>query len=250
MKIALLSDVHSNLQALKACTEHARKAGAQQFVILGDLVGYGGDPAGVVDEVMALWEQGAWVVKGNHDDMAVNPPPALNDMGSSSAAWTHARLSLEQREFLATRPMTKLHGKALFVHASANQPAKWEYVDSEHKAKLCMDAACRDHSASHVFLGHVHHQVLYYPGASRNMMRFDPVAGVAIPTPLRRQMVVTVGSVGQPRDGDVRSMYAMYDDVLQTLSFYRVAYDAQSAAQAIRKAGLPEQMATRLELGR
>ncbi|HEY1059453.1 MAG TPA: metallophosphoesterase family protein [Limnobacter sp.] len=250
MKIALLSDIHSNLHALKACIAHARDNGAQQFVVLGDLVGYGGDPAGVVDAVMALWEEGAWIIKGNHDDMAVNPPPALNDMGSSSATWTHDQLNLEQREFLATRPMTVVHGKALFVHASANKPERWDYVDNELKAQQCMEAAQRDFGAAHVFVGHVHHQALFYTGAGRHMMRFDPVPGVHIPVPTRRPMVATVGSTGQPRDGDARSMYALYDDVLQTLCFNRVTYDTQSAAEAIRLQGLPEQMAHRLEIGR
>ena len=250
MKIALLSDVHSNLHALNACVAHARESGAQQFVILGDLVGYGGNPGGVVDAVMALWEQGAWVIKGNHDDMAVNPPQALNDMGSSSAGWTHEHLSLEQREFLATRPLTHTHGKALFVHASAHKPEKWDYVDNEQRAEQCLQSATKHFNATHVFVGHVHHQTLYYPGASGHLMRFNPVPGVAIPVPMRRQMVVTVGSVGQPRDGDTRSMYALYDDVLQTLAFHRVRYDHQSAAQTIRSAGLPEHMAHRLETGR
>jgi len=250
MRIALLSDIHSNLHALRACIAHARQAGAQQFVILGDLVGYGGDPRGVVDEIMALWEQGAWVIQGNHDQMAVCPPPALNDMGSSSATWTHDRLTLEQREFLTTRPLTVQHGKALFVHASAHQPERWHYVDNERNAELCLNAAQTQFNASHVFVGHVHHQALFYPGARQSLMRFNPVANVDIPVPTRRPMVVTVGSTGQPRDGDARSMYALYDDALQTLRFQRVAYDHQSAAQAIRSAGLPEQMAHRIEIGR
>jgi diadenosine tetraphosphatase ApaH/serine/threonine PP2A family protein phosphatase len=80
-------------------------------------------------------------------------------------------------------------------------------------------------------------------------MAFKPTAGVAIPTPKHRQWIATVGSVGQPRDGNPRAMYALFDDVAATLTFHRVAYDHRAAARAIRKAGLPEFFAHRLETG-
>lgn len=253
-----MSDIHSNTFALDACLKHASDHGADQLAFLGDLVGYGADPAGVVDRVMSLVSNGvngetgangAWLVKGNHDAMAVRPPSLIQDTGSSSAAWTHEQLSAEQLDFLDQAPLTVTHGCLLLTHASARHPDKWDYVDSEVKAQLCLDAALSTHQANQVFVGHVHHQFLYYTGANRKLMRFTPTPGIALPAPSRRDMVVTIGSVGQPRDKDTRSMYALYDTEAQKLCFYRVLYDHHAAAKAVRQAGLPEHLAHRLETG-
>jgi diadenosine tetraphosphatase ApaH/serine/threonine PP2A family protein phosphatase len=173
----------------------------------------------------------------------------IQDSGSSSAAWTHEQLSPEHFKFLDNAPLTVQHGSILFTHASARNPDKWDYVDSEVKAQLCLDVALSAHQANHVFVGHVHHQHVYYPGASGKLMRFTPTPGVALPAPARRDMVVTIGSVGQPRDKDTRAMYALYDTEAQKLCFYRVVYDHHAAALAIRHAGLPEHLAHRIETG-
>ena len=100
MKLALLSDIHANIQAFEACLAHARAHGAQQFALLGDLVGYGADPVAVVAQAQALAAQGALLVKGNHDALAVRPPAVVQTVGDSTAAWTHAQLSAEQRSLL------------------------------------------------------------------------------------------------------------------------------------------------------
>ena len=140
MKWALLSDIHANLQALDACMAHARSHGAQRFALLGDLVGYGADPGAVVDRAMALAEQGALLVKGNHDDMAVSPPESNRTVGDSSAAWTHEQLSAAQRRFLQELPMTCQEGAMLLVHASADAPGRWRYVYDQQVATLSLDA--------------------------------------------------------------------------------------------------------------
>ena len=93
MKLALLSDIHANIQAMDACLEHARGQGAQRFAVLGDLVGYGGDPGAVVQRVMAMAQGGALVIKGNHDEKAVTPPLEPKTMGDVTAAWTHSQLT-------------------------------------------------------------------------------------------------------------------------------------------------------------
>ena len=90
MKLALLSDIHANIQAFDVCLAHARDQGAQQLAILGDLVGYGADPAAVVQTAQALVAQGALLIKGNHEAMAVAPPAHVRTVGETSAAWTHA----------------------------------------------------------------------------------------------------------------------------------------------------------------
>ena len=108
MKLALLSDIHANLRAWQACLEHARDAGADRIAVLGDIVGYGAEPAEVLAEVMALAEKGALVVQGNHDELAVTPRATAQTMEDASAAWTHAQLDDTQRAFLAALPLTHI----------------------------------------------------------------------------------------------------------------------------------------------
>ena len=250
VKIALLSDIHANLQALNACMAHAKSQGVDRWALLGDLVGYGGNPQEVVAMAMRLADEGAWVIQGNHDVMAVKPPVDDQSMGSSTAQWTYAQLDAAQREFLQSLPLTALSGSLLLVHASAHAPDRWHYVDSERAADLCADHALQDFDARHVVVGHVHHQTVYYRGTGHSMMRFEPTAGVQVPMPSHRRWVATVGSVGQPRDHKPEAMYALYDDTAGRMTFHRVAYDHAAAAQAIRKAGLPDFFAERLALGR
>ena len=250
MKLALLSDIHANQQALQACLDHAQDQGAQRVALLGDLVGYGGNPTQVMEQVMGLAAEGAIVLQGNHDEMAVQPPTDKTTLGTSTADWTHAQLSPEHRSFLAGVPLTTQVQHLMLVHASADQPAKWRYVDSEQAAHACLLAAQSQHpETQHVLVGHVHQQTLYHRSAGRGLMAFKPTPGVAIPMPRTRPCVVTIGSVGQPRDGDPRAMYALYDLSAERLTFHRVPYDHVAAAAAIRAAGLPEFFALRLETG-
>lgn len=250
MKLALLSDIHANLQALEACLQHARDQGATDYAFLGDLVGYGADPKAVVQWVMALHAEGAVVLQGNHDLMAVQPPPSPADnMASRTAAWTHAQLGEPERAFLASLPLSHQQGGTLLVHASAQSPEKWIYVDDERRAEMCLLAATSQ-QAKRVFVGHVHHQGIFYLGARNDVMHFQPTSGVAVPMLAHRSWVCTVGSVGQPRDGNPRAMYAIYEERAQRVTFHRVPYDIESAAVAIRQAGLPDMFAARLEEGR
>jgi diadenosine tetraphosphatase ApaH/serine/threonine PP2A family protein phosphatase len=248
MKLALLADVHANLQALDACLADARARGATHHAFLGDMVGYGADPAAVVGIVMRLAQQGAWVIKGNHDDAALNPVAGSQRADHAGAAWTHARLSSEQREFIASLPLVIQHDKILFVHASAHDPARWTYVTRPVEAAESMEAAYGA-GASLVFGGHVHEQRLFYRGGVGKLMAFDPTPGVAVPVPAHRDWLATVGSVGQPRDGKPEAMYAIFDAAAAQLTFVRVPYYHAAAAQAIRRAGLPEFNAGRLASG-
>jgi diadenosine tetraphosphatase ApaH/serine/threonine PP2A family protein phosphatase len=250
MKLALLSDVHANLQAFTACVAHARALGAERFALLGDLVGYGADPVPVLESVMHLAGEGAIVLKGNHDEMAVAPGSAGKTLGGSTADWTHAQLSAAHRDYLAALPLTHHDGPTLLVHASAEDPGRWRYVDDERSANASLDAAAKWPETRYVFGGHVHFQTLFYRGTGRGLMRFSPTAGVPVPMPRHRHWVATVGSVGQPRDGDPRAMYAIFDTTMAQVTFHRVAYDHHAAAAAIRRAGLPEYFAKRLEDGR
>lgn len=252
MKYALLSDIHANRQAFAACIEHARAHGAQQFALLGDLVGYGGDPVAVVEQAMALAREGALIVRGNHDVAAVTPPAQAAHLGEQSALWTHEQLSPAQREFLAAQPLTaRLGAYALLVHASADQPERWYYVEDGSAAERSMSAASiLDPSIRYVFSGHVHEQALYFLTPTAKLMRFAPQPGVPVPVPMHRQWLAIVGSVGQPRDRDARAMYALFDEQACSITFHRVPYDHAAAAATIRSTPLPAFFADRLEAGR
>ena len=250
MKWALLSDIHANLHALEACMAHARQQGVDKWAILGDIVGYGGEPLPVVETIMQLHHEGAVVLQGNHDAMAVSPPQAEGSLGAIASAWTYQQLPPACRRFLAHIPLTQRIDHMLLVHASAHEPKDWRYIDNERNAQQCLDAASKEQAHSHVFVGHVHHQSLYYQGAGRGLMSFVPTPGVPVPVMRHRSWIATVGSVGQPRDGDTRAMYAIYDDVNSRITFHRVVYDYAAAANAVRRAGLPEYFASRLEEGR
>lgn len=251
MKLALFSDIHANVQALHACMVHAESQGATQLAFLGDLVGYGGSPAQVLDTVMQAVQDGAWIVRGNHDELALQPPSHAQHMGEQGAQWTHAQLAPVHLRFLEQLPLLSQHGNVLLVHASAHTPERWPYVENNVMAERSMHAASDiDNRIRYVFSGHVHQQSLYYLTPTAKLMRFVPQPGVPIPVPAHRQWLAIVGACGQPRDGDVRAMYALYDDSAASMTFYRVAYDHMAAAQAVRKSGMPEAFAQRLEQGR
>ena len=251
MRLALLSDLHANLHALQACLAHAREQQATQYAFLGDLVGYGADPVAVVDLVMGLAAEGALVLKGNHDEMAARPPDSGGGtLGESTARWTHEQLDAEQCAFLDQLPMTHQLGRALLVHATVDEPTLWRYVYDPQVASVSLDAASAMQEVRYVFGGHVHRQSLYFRGADKQLMPFVPTPGVMVPVSPRRHWLATIGSVGQPRDGNPKAMYALYDSEQAQLTFHRVAYDHHAAATAIRRAGLPEFFADRLEVGR
>jgi diadenosine tetraphosphatase ApaH/serine/threonine PP2A family protein phosphatase len=250
MKLALLSDIHANLRALDACVAHASRSGATRFALLGDLVGYGPQPALVVRRIREMAGAGAIVLKGNHDEMAVSPPATAQALGEIGAAWTNAQLTPADLAYLDGLPLTNTQGAVHLVHASADSPHRWHYVTNEQQAAASMDAACEDPAVRYVFGGHVHEQTLYFMTATHKLMRFVPTPGVPIPLPGSRRWLATVGSVGQPRDGNPQAMYAMFDLARAELTFHRVPYDHFAVATDLRATGLPEFFAKRMEEGR
>ncbi len=245
MILALLSDIHANLEALRACLAHAAGRGAGQFAFLGDLVGYGADPGAVLDITAEHAARGAVVVKGNHDDALAASNAYLNASASAAIAWTRQVLSPEQRAFVASLPLCIRADDACFVHASAALPDHWEYVDSPAAAERSARAA----GTPYTFSGHVHDQALYVSNAQDRMIAFRPQPGVPIPVGSHRRWLALVGSVGQPRDGNPAAAYASVDLEAKSITFHRVPYDNREAARKIRAAGLPESLAYRLERG-
>jgi diadenosine tetraphosphatase ApaH/serine/threonine PP2A family protein phosphatase len=246
MKLALLADVHANLEALTACLEHARELGAEQHAFVGDLVGYGADPVAVIDIVGEHAERGAIVVRGNHEQSVLDADTrSMNRDAGDAADWTRRQLGDAERAFLERLPLVARLGDALFVHASAADPAEYTYVRDAARAAESLAAA----RAAYVFSGHVHEPALYCAVRPGRTIPFAPFPGVAVSVPPHRQWLAIVGSCGQPRDGRPAACYALADLDRRSLTFFRVPYDYHRAAAKIRAAGLPEVLAWRLERG-
>jgi len=244
--LALFSDIHANRQAFSACLEAARARGAERFVFLGDFVGYGGDPEWVVDTAIRLIADGAVAVRGNHDQAIAMPSETMNAEAQVAIEWTRDRLTAAQRRFLADLPLALEEADRLYVHSEASQPARWRYVQGTPDAARSMIAT----SAHVTFCGHIHQPALYSMSATAKMTSFVPTAGVPINLLKGRQWLAVLGSVGQPRDRNPAAAFALYDTTTREITFCRVPYDVEAAAQRIRDNGLPLWLAERLLLGR
>jgi diadenosine tetraphosphatase ApaH/serine/threonine PP2A family protein phosphatase len=244
--IAIFTDIHGNREALEACLAHAARRPIDRFVFLGDYVGYGADPGFAVDTVMQYAARGAITLLGNHDSAAIGAPERMNDEATLAIQWTRRQLNPAQLEFLAGRPLTAEDGDRLYVHASAADPAGWDYVLDERSAGRSLQAT----DAALTFCGHTHVPALFHLTVTGKIAGFDPDAGVAMPLTPQRRWLAVIGAVGQPRDRNPAACYALYDDVTRELTYLRVPYDIESAARKIREAGLPSFLAARLAWGR
>jgi predicted phosphodiesterase len=244
--IALLGDIHSNLQALEACLYDAHNQGASRFVFLGDFVGYGGDPDAVLERIQALCDKGAVAVKGNHDDMAADFDRDMNPAAASAAKWTRDTLTLSQRAFLSALPMTIVDEDRLYVHADASAPQKWRYVTDCETARFSLECS----AARLVFCGHVHQPAIYGLGRDDKITKFLPQEDSVVPLLSSRRWHIVIPSVGQPRDNNPLTGYALYDPANHDLKVRRLPYDVETAASRILVAGLPPSLASRLYKGR
>jgi diadenosine tetraphosphatase ApaH/serine/threonine PP2A family protein phosphatase len=243
MKLALVTDIHANREALEAVLAHAQEQGAERYVFLGDYVGYGADPGWVVDRVCEFSDRGAPAVLGNHDAAVVRgPTPSMRPEPRLAIEWTREQLSPGQIAFLENRPYAVTDEDRLYVHANAYAPQEWGYIVARHDAaRSLLSTSCR-----YTFCGHVHEPQLYHLSATGKTGEFTPTPGVDIPVPPHRQWLVLPGSTGQPRDGNPAACYAVFDAAAAVLTFHRVPYDHDTAAGKIRAAGLPDAFADRL----
>jgi diadenosine tetraphosphatase ApaH/serine/threonine PP2A family protein phosphatase len=245
MPIAIMSDIHANRQALEACLSHAREHGAERFVFLGDYVGYGGDPEWTVTTIMELVNDGAIALRGNHDSgVALNNIPLFSE-AQIVTDWTRGQLDLAKRKFLADLPLAVSEDDRLYVHAEASAPEDWNYVISVEDAARSMMAT----KARLTFCGHVHQPAIYGLSSTAKVTSFTPTPGAAVPLLTWRRWLVVLGSVGQPRNDDPAASYAIFDTSTSEITFQRVPYDIEAAADAIRENDLPNWFAERLFLG-
>jgi diadenosine tetraphosphatase ApaH/serine/threonine PP2A family protein phosphatase len=253
MRIALLSDIHGNREALTACLDHARANDVERYVFLGDYVGYGADPGFVVDTVQAHVAGGAIAVRGNHDEAIETGTNRMTDAAARAIDWTRSQLTAGQRAFLRALPLTASEADRLYVHANVDAPAAWGYITDLYSASHSLMAM----RAQIAFCGHIHVPALYHMSATGKIASFEPVSGIEIPLSLHRRWLAVLGAVGQPRDGNPAACYAILDEAERgqsalswgahhALTYIRVPYDLDGAARKIRAAGLPARLADRL----
>lgn len=239
MPVAIISDVHSNLVALDAVLAHAGDVDAVWH--LGDIVGYGPDPDGVVARLEAI---GAIGVRGNHDAAALGGPEIawFNPDARAAAEWTRDTMSAVTRTWLAALPLRReLDGMSL-VHGSPRDPLR-EYIASLGVALANLRAL----GTTVGWHGHTHVPIAFIDDGD-DLAVVEPEDGASLVLDDRRTLI-NPGSVGQPRDGDPRAAYAILDPATGRVSWHRVAYDVPAVQAAIRAAGLPRRLADRLAFG-
>lgn len=245
MRYAILSDIHSNLEALQAVLEHLRaQGGADALWCLGDIVGYGPDPE---ECLRVLRELEALTIAGNHDWAATGDVDTsyFNPDAASAAHWTAAQLTAESLEYLKTLPLTLRQEPFTLVHGSPRDPI-WEYVVSQSIAQANFPLF----NTPYCLVGHSHVPLVF---------RLESASGRAtlmeLPqeAPLKmgaERLIINPGGVGQPRDGDPRASYAVYASKEMAIYHFRVPYDIATTQQKMRRLGLPPRLAQRLSYGR
>ena len=246
MLLALFADIHANQQAFAACLEAAWARGAERMVCLGDYVGYGADPEWTVETVMGLVDRGAIAVRGNHDSAIGSPSETMNAAAQAAIEWTRGRLSADQRRFLAELPLIRQDDDRLYVHSEASQPARWRYVQGTPEAARSLEAT----EAHITFCGHIHQPALYSMSSAAKMTSFVPTSGIGVQLLTGRRWLAVLGSVGQPRDGNPAACFATYDTETREITYCRVPYDVETAADRSKGKGLPRWLAERLSEGR
>ena len=247
MRIAVITDLHANREAVQAVLDHAAEQQIDRYAFLGDFVGYGADPAWVVDLVRGHVRRGAFAVRGNHDAAVVRGSlPSMRIDARLVVDWTRAQLDAEQLAFLAGLPLSQASGELLYVHANAYDPPAWDYVQGRAEAVRSMHAT----TARVTFCGHMHAPRLYHLSVLGKAGDFVPLPGATIPLLASRRWLVIPGSVGQPRDGNPAACYAVFEDTRAELTYWRVPYDVEAAGARIVAAGLPPTLASRLVEGR
>jgi diadenosine tetraphosphatase ApaH/serine/threonine PP2A family protein phosphatase len=241
LRYALISDIHSNIQALEAVLGVVKCLGVDKTLCLGDVVGYGAKPGECISLVR---ESCDLVLLGNHDAAAVGKSSTdyFNYMARSAIEWTRGVLSVEEIAYLENLPLQKSLDNMALTHATFSEPEKWGYIFSPLDAANEFDS----NKAPLLFFGHTHYPVIFVSLEDSVNRQHE----IAFSLEKGRRHMINVGSVGQPRDGNPASCFLLYDDDSQKIEYHRVPYDINGAKQDIRDAELPQELAERLSRGR
>ena len=239
MKVALLADIHANLHALDAVESALREMDVDLALCLGDVVGYGAFPSECIAAVQARCEV---TVKGNHDHYVTRTVPSdrFNRLAYHALSWTADQLDESERQWLAELPLLADHSGLRLCHANPLTPEAWVYVLDRHDADLIF----RSTMAAITVVGHSHVMGCFVEDEGPVPFSDGTCLDLA-----GRRAVINPGSVGQPRDGDPRGAFAIWDVEKQEIRAHRVTYDVEAARSAILDAGLPEELGDRLRVG-
>lgn len=242
MRYGIISDIHSNLEAFRAVLDALSKEKIDEYLFIGDLVGYGADPHACIKEMKALGPKE--LIAGNHDRGSLDLLDIgyFNEYAAEAVIWTKGVLGKEELDYLGSFRLIYESDKFTLVHGSLEKPEDFNYIMDEDEAyrtmKLMNTAIC--------FVGHSHAAGIFHSAGGRAAFAAAP----DIKIEQGNKYVVNVGSVGQPRDGDSRAAYAIYDEEASAVEIRRVAYDVKAAQRKILDAGLPGWLASRLAEGR
>ena len=240
MRYAILSDIHSNFDALQAVLAELSDQGIEDYLCLGDIVGYGPQPVECLHEIQ---KYATTIIAGNHDFAATEKIgiSSFNVLAKEAILWTRSKLSQDDLAFLAGLPLEARLESCHVVHGTLHAPELFDYVQSSYDAYLSMERM----EAPLCFVGHSHVPVTFF---QRETITYSLTPSFTIDP--RQKAIVNVGSVGQPRDKDPRASYAIYDTGRREVSIRRTPYDIDAVAGKIRKAGLPALLGERLRTGR
>jgi predicted phosphodiesterase len=246
MRYLILTDIHANLEGLTTCLIDARERGYDETLVLGDIVGYGPDPNAVIDVIRGLKPKA--IVRGNHDKVALgmNQAEGFHAAARAAAHWMLESLTQQNREWLVALPMgpTIIDGEIEICHgAPFDEDA---YIFDELDARHAFEAA----TAPVCFYGHTHFAVVFRMVKDLLEIVSPPDGETALTIEPQSRYLVNPGSVGQPRDGDPRAAYAIYDTETKRLDLIRLAYPLEITQDKMLKVGLPDPLARRLALGR
>lgn len=244
MRYLVITDIHANLEALNACLDDAGRRGYDRTLVLGDIVGYGPDPNGVIDRIVGL--EPAAMVRGNHDKIAMGIQQAegFNVSARTAAQWTLNALTPAHRDWLVALPQgpTVVDDQVEICHGSPVDED--EYIFDELDARRAIDASRQ----RLCLFGHTHVPMVFrLSGRAIGLLTPDDDG---LPLESESKYLVNPGSVGQPRDSDPRAAYVIFDADAQRVGMYRVDYPVGLTQQKMSSAGLPEPLIRRLAAGR
>ena len=240
MKYAILGDIHANSDALSVVLEDAASQGVTHYACVGDIVGYNANPIACLEKIRSLCPVS---VRGNHDHYCSHDEKLDNfhPLAADVVAWTRKQLSPDQVEYLRNLRYIARVETFTMVHSTLDTPEGWGYVFD----KLEAEANFSYQTSTVCFFGHTHVPLAF---EKTDTIRFGLYSKIRIG--VGKKYFINVGSVGQPRDGDPRAAYVVYDMINNLVELRRVSYDIQAAQKKIIDAGLPARLAARLAVGR
>src|SRR5262245_55596315 len=248
MRYLILSDIHSNLEALEACVRRAKQAGYDSVLCCGDIVGYGPSPIEAIDSIRAL---NAAIIRGNHDRVAagLDEPTQFNPHARRAVYWTRSVLPDEYRDYLAQLPVGPLEitPEAQLVHGALSHEDDYIFTEADADENFLL-------TNKHItFFGHSHFPVVFVSdnkGKASLGTSYEFDEFIAVKCEAGKKLFVNPGSVGQPRDGDPRASFAIWDANHGRVEFYRVEYDIARTQEKMHAAQLPVYLIDRLAHGR